>query len=67
MAHSSGMAPVDLQAPGDALLGGKQAPAKFSVVETPRERLTKRGLMEDAPLGRVDDYRMPPTDETAAK
>ena len=63
--------PISLTDPdldgGDALLGGKQAPAKFSVVETPRERLTKRGLMEDAPLGRVDDYRMPPTDETAAK
>ncbi len=63
--------PISLTDPdldgGDSLLGGKPAPAKFSVVETPREKLTKRGLMEDAPLGRVDDYRLPATGETAAK
>lgn len=62
--------PISLTDPdldgGDKLLGDKPAP-KFSVVETPREKLTKRGLMDAAPLGRVDDYRMPVQNETASK
>ncbi|NTJ44018.1 DUF459 domain-containing protein [Agrobacterium larrymoorei] len=62
--------PISLTDPdldgGDTLLGDKPV-AKFSVVETPREKLTRRGLMDDAPIGRVDDYRMPAPDETAAK
>ncbi|WP_288425442.1 DUF459 domain-containing protein [uncultured Agrobacterium sp.] len=62
--------PISLTDPdldgGDKLLGDRPA-AKFSVVETPRERLTRRGLMEDAPLGRVDDYRVPAQNETASK
>nr|WP_320195031.1 DUF459 domain-containing protein [Agrobacterium rosae]MDX8313438.1 DUF459 domain-containing protein [Agrobacterium rosae] len=62
--------PISLTDPdldgGDILLGGK-TPPKLSVTESPREKLTKRGLMDDAPLGRVDDYRMPAPAETAAK
>jgi hypothetical protein len=50
---------------GDTLLGDK--PARLSVIESPRERLTKRGELADAPLGRVDDYRMPVSTETATK
>lgn len=62
--------PISLTDPdldgGDVLLGEKRA-AKFSVVPSPREKLTKQGLMDAAPLGRVDDYRMPAPAETAAK
>ena len=62
--------PISLTDPdldgGDVLLGDKPAP-RLSVTESPREKLTKRGLMDDAPLGRVDDYRMPALGETAAK
>ncbi|WP_245304000.1 SGNH/GDSL hydrolase family protein [Agrobacterium bohemicum] len=62
--------PISLTDPdldgGDVLLGDKPV-AKFSVVPSPRERLTKQGLMDAAPLGRVDDYRMPAPAETAAK
>ncbi|MBP1877382.1 hypothetical protein J2Z84_000672 [Agrobacterium rubi] len=62
--------PISLTDPdldgGDVLLGDKPV-TKFSVVPSPRERLTKQGLMGDAPLGRVDDYRMPAPAETAAK
>ena len=62
--------PISLTDPdldgGDVLLGDKPV-TKLSVTETPREKLTKRGLMDDAPLGRVDDYRMPVPAETAAK
>lgn len=61
--------PISLTDPdldgGDVLLGDKPV-TKFSVVPSPRERLTKQGLMGDAPLGRVDDYRMPAPAETAA-
>ncbi|HCD85819.1 MAG TPA: DUF459 domain-containing protein, partial [Agrobacterium sp.] len=35
-------------------------PTRVSVVESPRERLTKRGEMADAPAGRIDDYRIAP-------
>ena len=50
---------------GDSLLGDK--PARLSVIESPRERLTKRGELAEPPLGRVDDYRMPVSMETATK
>jgi uncharacterized protein len=56
--------PISLTDPeldgGNALLGDKPAPATLR--ETPRELLIKRGEMADAPLGRVDDYRMPTPD-----
>ncbi|MES5047410.1 DUF459 domain-containing protein [Rhizobium nepotum] len=57
--------PISLTDPdldgGDKLLGDASAgPARVSVVESPRERLTKRGEMADAPAGRVDDYRVVP-------
>lgn len=62
--------PISLTDPdldgGDVLLGDKPA-TKLSITESPREKLTKRGLMDAAPLGRVDDYRMPAPAETAAK
>lgn len=62
--------PISLTDPdldgGDVLLGDKPT-AKYSIAETPREKLTKRGVMDDAPLGRVDDYRLPAPAETAAK
>lgn len=65
--------PISLTDPaldgGDKLLGDvplSAAPTRVSVVESPRERLTKRGEMADAPAGRIDDYRMTP-DTTQAK
>ena len=62
--------PISLTDPdldgGDALLGDKPAP-RLTVTESPREKLTRRGLMDDAPVGRVDDYRLPAPAETAAK
>ncbi len=61
--------PISLTDPdldgGERLLGDQ--PVRTSVVETPRERLTKRGEMSDAPRGRVDDYRVSTPDETATK
>jgi hypothetical protein len=44
---------------GAELLGSKPQP--IVIAETPRQRLIIRGVMDEAPLGRVDDYRM---DET---
>ncbi len=65
--------PISLTDPaldgGDKLLGDvppSATPARVSVVESPRERLTKRGEMADAPAGRIDDYRVV-TDTTPAK
>ncbi|MCZ7862095.1 SGNH/GDSL hydrolase family protein [Agrobacterium salinitolerans] len=59
--------PISLTDPnldgGDKLLGDAPlaaGPARVSVVESPRERLTKRGEMADAPAGRIDDYRVAP-------
>ncbi|EGP55295.1 hypothetical protein Agau_L100405 [Agrobacterium tumefaciens F2] len=59
--------PISLTDPnldgGDRLLGDTPAtagPTRVSVVESPRERLTKRGEMADAPAGRIDDYRIAP-------
>lgn len=65
--------PISLTDPnldgGDKLLGDAPlaaGPTRVSVVESPRERLTKRGEMADAPAGRIDDYRVAP-DTTQAK
>ncbi len=65
--------PISLTDPaldgGDKLLGDvppSPTPARVSVVESPRERLTRRGEMADAPAGRIDDYRVV-TDTTQAK
>ncbi|MNS54304.1 hypothetical protein D3C72_870880 [compost metagenome] len=65
--------PISLTDPnldgGDKLLGDApltSGPTRVSVVESPRERLTKRGEMADAPAGRIDDYRVAP-DTTQAK
>jgi hypothetical protein len=44
---------------GAELLGTKPQP--LVIAETPRQKLIIRGVMDEAPLGRVDDYRM---DET---
>ena len=59
--------PISLTDPnldgGDKLLGDAPlaaGPTRVSVVESPRERLTKRGEMSDAPAGRIDDYRLVP-------
>jgi hypothetical protein len=59
--------PISLTDPnldgGDKLLGDAPlaaGPTRVSVVESPRERLTKRGEMADAPAGRIDDYRVAP-------
>lgn len=61
--------PISLTDPeldgGNALLGDKPAPV--TIRETPRELLIKRGEMADAPLGRVDDYRMPTLDSASAE
>lgn len=40
---------------GKELLGAKPMP--LQIAETPRQRLIKRGEMDEAPLGRIDDYR----------
>lgn len=59
--------PISLTDPaldgGERLLGDPSttsAPTRFPVTESPRERLTRRGEMADAPAGRIDDYRVAP-------
>ncbi len=42
---------------GSQLLGGAPAPA--ATAPSPRDLLVEKGLMEPAPAGRVDDYRLP--------
>lgn len=41
------------------LLGA--APAQVTVIETPRQKLIQRGLLDEAPFGRIDDYRIDDT------
>lgn len=41
---------------GQELLGGNAPPARLT--ETPRDKLVKRGELEPAPAGRIDDYRL---------
>ncbi|MFB9952472.1 DUF459 domain-containing protein [Rhizobium puerariae] len=53
--------PISLSDPeldgGKDLLGAAPLPAV--AVETPRDRLVKRGELPPAPTGRIDDYRVP--------
>lgn len=53
--------PVNVTDP--ELDGGKEllgtAAPQLAVVETPRQKLVLRGVMDEAPLGRIDDYRLP--------
>lgn len=55
--------PISLSDPeldgGKDLLGA--APLPSILVETPRDKLVKRGEIAPAPAGRVDDYRVPAT------
>jgi len=53
--------PISLSDPdldgGSQLLGGAPAPA--ATAPSPRDLLVEKGLMDPAPAGRVDDYRLP--------
>jgi len=53
--------PISLSDPeldgGKELLGA--APPPPVLVETPRDKLVRRGELSPAPAGRIDDYRMP--------
>ncbi len=53
--------PISLTDPdldgGSQLLGGAPAPA--ATAPSPRDLLVEKGLMDPAPAGRVDDYRLP--------
>lgn len=40
---------------GKVLLGEK--PVALQIAESPRQKLVQRGEMDEAPLGRIDDYR----------
>lgn len=40
---------------GEILLG--ERPAPLQIAETPRQRLVQRGELDEAPFGRIDDYR----------
>ncbi|MBB3427591.1 hypothetical protein FHT85_004593 [Rhizobium sp. BK312] len=42
---------------GSQLLGSNPAPA--ATTSSPRDLLVEKGLMDPAPVGRVDDYRLP--------
>jgi len=53
--------PISLSDPnldgGSELLGAKAPPV--SLTKSPRDMLVQDGMVEEAPAGRVDDYRLP--------